>query len=340
MKKNHIKYILIPIFAIVIIILIWLMQTHLFNKKNQTHQWIEKQVSNNSEYSDLPATIPYWKDRPISQQYNEANYNNEKYSSRNTKISNDKIKENLETTTLIGKDTDTNTEHEKKAELYSIKDISEKCAIAIKFENDNDYYVYVNSYYKPTTLEEFIQDLNLKEITSFGTIEYNYWEGKESDNPEYTNVEFYDVKNDIIWKMLFNDTSLENIYSDADPGNYVSERFASKINISVDIPILGYENISVSLTDKGYLLTNILDTGKAFYIGEEKVQKFLNYIIDKYDGYKIVNTDQNEQETPKGNETIVMYDNTTGSTTNVTINNSNDNSTSPYEDLPSYNPSN
>lgn len=181
----------------------------------------------------------------------------------------------------------------------------------MKFEEDNDYYVYVNSYYKPKTLGEFMNDLNLKEITSFGTIYYNYW---DEDAEENINIEFYDVDNEIIWQKLFNNLNLENIYSDNDTAKYTSERFSQSISISVDIPLLGYKNISVSLTDKGYLLTNILDTGKGFYIGEDKVQEFLNYIKENYDGYKIVYVDENnliDEESNDSEEKIIMTENKT-----------------------------
>ena len=113
--------------------------------------------------------------------------------------------------------------------------------------------------------------------------------------------------------------NLKNIYSDNDTGKYTSERFSQSISISVDIPLLGYKNISVSLTDKGYMLTNILDTGKGFYIGEDKVKEFLEYIKENYDGYKIVYVDENGREiTDKNTETenniveekIMMTENT------------------------------
>jgi len=184
-----------------------------------------------------------------------------------------------------------------QGDVYSIKNISTKCAIAIKFEEDDNYYVYVNYSYKPKNLGEFIGDLNLNNIIQFGTIYYNYWD----ENLEYKNIEFYDVDNKLILEMLFDNMNLENIYNDAEKG-YMSERYADKIDISVNIPLLGYKNIGMSLTDKGYLLTNILDTGKGFYIGEDKVQEFVNVIKKNYTGYQIIhvfgeNTEQTVNET-------------------------------------------
>lgn len=296
MKDLKLKYILAPI-CIVFIAVIGLYKSGIFTSKpdiiiSKKDDWIIKEVQVDEEKitDGETAIVPKWDEMSISQQFNEVEYNNSRYSSRITKISNSNILRNIGNATLTGYDTYTETTYNKNAELYSIKDIEEKCAIAIKFEGDTDYYVYVNSYYRPTTLGEFMKDLSLEEITSFGTISYNYW---DEDLQEYINVEFYDVDNKIIWQKLFNNKNLENIYSDDDTAKYTSERFSQSITISVDIPLLGYKNISVSLTDKGYLLTNILDTGKGFYIGEDKVQEFLDYIKDNYDGYKIVYVDEN-----------------------------------------------
>ena len=265
--------------------------------------WIIKEVQVDKSTIDTGmAVVPKWNEMSISQQFNEVEYNNSRYSSRITKISNNNILKNIGNATLIGYDTYSKTTYNRKAELYSIKDVVDKCAIALKFEGDTDYYVYVNTYYRPTTLGEFMKDLNLEETISFGTIFYNYW---DEDSKENINVEFYDVDNKAILQKLFNNKNLENIYSDNDTAKYTSERFRQSISISVDIPLLGYKNI--------------LDTGKGFYIGQDKVQQFLDYIKDNYDGYQIVYVDENvkgikeeEVETEKNivEEKIMMTENT------------------------------
>lgn len=330
MKKLELKYIL-ALICVIVIAVIGIYKSDMFNSNpdidiSKKDSWIIKEVKlDKSSIDESIVTVPKWNEMSISQQYYEVEYNNNKYSSRITKISNDNILKNIGNATLTGYDTYTETTYSKRGELYSIKDLSEKCAIAVKFEGYNDYYVYVNSYYKPKTLGEFMNDLDLKEITSFGTIYYNYW---DKDAEENTNIEFYDVDNEIIWQKLFNNINLENIYSDNNTSQYTSERFTQSISISVDIPLLGYKNISVSLTDKGYLLTNILDTGKGFYIGEDKVQEFLDYIKENYDGYKIVYVDENDiidKEVNDSEEDIIMTENKTKDNTVVDVVTTNEN---------------
>lgn len=334
MKNFKLKYILVPV-CVIFITIIGLYKGGLFTSKPEIailkkDNWIIKEVQIDKNNNPSIAIVPKWDEMSISQKFMEVTYNQNQYSSRITKISNDNIERNIGTAILTGYDTYTDTYHRKKGELYTIKNIAEKCAIAVKFEENSDYYVYVNSYYKPTTLGEFIENLNLKEITSFGTIYYNYWDKNSNGDMEYNNIEFYNVDNKIIWQKLFDNLNLENIYSDNDTAKYTSERFSQSISISVDIPLLGYKNISISLTDKGYLLTNILDTGKGFYIGEDKVQEFLNYIKENYDGYKIVYVDENgnditDEENNIVEDKMIMMENKTINTTIVDVNTTKEN---------------
>ena len=49
-----------------------------------------------------------------------------------------------------------------------------------------------------------------------------------------------------------------------------------------------YENISISIREEGYIITNILSTGKMFRVGEENTKAFVDYVLDECDGYEIV----------------------------------------------------
>ena len=326
MKNFKFKYALAPI-CVIIIAVIGFYNSDMFTTKpditiSKKNDWIIKEVKvDKNSIEDSMAIVPKWDEMSISQQFIEVEYNNSKYTSRMTKISSDNILRNIGSSILTGYDTYTKTTYSKEGKLYSIKELSEECVIAVKFEEEPDYYVYVNSHYKPTTLGEFMNDLRLKENTSFGTIHYNYWEENAEGNKEYKHIEFYNVDNSMIWQMLFDNRNLENIYSDNDIGKYSSEKFSQNISIGVNIKLLGYENISVSLTDKGYLLTNILDTGKGFYIGEDKVEEFLNYIKENYDGYEIVYIDENSTnvENNEEKENIIMMENKIETTTAIDI---------------------
>lgn len=246
------------------------------DKKAEGHNWIIKEVVMSREdyykTTDALGTIPKWEDLTIAQQFSSVKHNGNNYDTRKTNISEEMIGEKIGNVISTGYDEYTKTTYTHNADCYMVKNFSEKCIIAIQYEGTNEYYVAINAYYRPSTLENFMEDLKLKEIVSFGTIDYDYWDTDSEGNKHYESIEFPNVNNDIIWQMLFDDTTVENVHSD--------EIYHSTImSISVDISLLGYKNISVSLSEDGYLVTNILETGKTFYIGEEKVENFVNYII-------------------------------------------------------------
>ena len=73
--------------------------------------------------------------------------------------------------------------------------------------------------------------------------------------------------------MLLSDYSLTN--TSLTNNNYKNPL----MSISSDIEALGIENVSLAVNDEGYIQTNILGTAKTFYIGEEKVNNFIDYFI-------------------------------------------------------------
>ena len=138
---------------------------------------------------------------------------------------------------------------------------------------------------------------------------------------------------------MFDDVSLENVYNDKDLNKYIPEYINREITIDVDNSVLGNNYEGISLTDNGYLLTNILGSQKAFYIGKEKIDRFLDYIIENYDGYEIVyvNKEENntiDEESNLKDDKIVMTENTVNGYVTKEIETdkmtSNENKTEPY----------
>lgn len=295
MKRFKIKYVLASV-CVIIIAVIGISKMNLFNSSKEIgdYKWKVKEVYLDENSEEELAIAKRWDELTITEKFYSVEYLNSTYdTSRHTKIPSEMIGKKLGTATLTGYDENEEINHTINATIFEVNKFPKECVIAVQFEGQSDYYVYINTYYKPKTLRDFMEDLNLKDIVTFGTVYYNYWDEKSEKN---FNIEFYDVDDEIILKKLFDNLDLENVYSDNDIAKYTSEKFAQSIGISVDIPVLGYNNISVSLTDKGYLITNIFETGKAFYIGEEKVQEFIEYVINNYEGYRIVYVDKDGNE--------------------------------------------
>lgn len=338
-KRKYFKYALAPICVSILVILgiyNYLLTNGITpqinqniqdiqNTENKEKEWLIEKIDINEETHSQMAIIKHWEDRTITEKYVEATFIKNKYFSRQLIIEQNRIEKLIGTANLKGHDVYTQKDYETKGNVYSINEINNECAIAIQFENDSNYYVYVNSYYRPETLKQFMNDLDLKKNAFFGLIYYNYWEENSNGEKEYSRIKFLKVDNETIWNMLFDNLELENVY--ADDAKFLAH-YDYEIMVTVNVPLLGYNNISIQLTDKGYMITNILDTGKAFYIGEDKVKAFLEYLKNNYDGYKLVypevyNTVPQATEAGTKNDQIVMYDNTTKTTTtyNVTTNN-------------------
>lgn len=232
---------------------------------------------------EMIVIIKPWDELTITEQYSELKFGEVMYSGRNKQVAVDMLLDELGQYTAYGFDDINQTKHTKNATVYSVKNISSDCVVAVKPDGVEEYYIYTNAHYKPKTLGDFIDDLNLREIISFGNASYNY--SKIIDDTYISEkVQFINVGDKVIWEKLLNDTKLKNIHSD--------EEFygPSIISIRVDIELLGYENIGLWITEDGYMQTNILDTGKTFFIGKEKVAEITNYLLDNCDGERYVYT--------------------------------------------------
>lgn len=304
MKSFRITFVFIAIFLIIIAII---GIDKIINKKQEEERWLVKEVHVDGNDIEIAiGSVPTWEYRSITEKFSSLEFLENNYNTRNTKIEKSFIEENLGTAILKGYDTYSEKEHSIDATIYSVKDFPEECVIAIQFENDANYYVYINAYYRPENLGQFIEDLNLKETVNFGSVWYEYSYRDEQDNYHHENIEFPDVTDEIIWQMLFDNLTASNVHNDFE----VHDRI---MNISINMPLFGYENISVSICEDGYITTNIFDTGKTFYIGKDKVEAFVNYVLENYQGYKIVyiyeNVDEIVDKEDNTVEEIIMVEN-------------------------------
>ena len=210
--------------------------------------------------------VQFWDDKTIVQKYPSFTYSNIRYTIFSTQIKdgiNTKYVGN-KVDDIIVDGIDVYNKDEKysiNAEIYEIKNVYKECAYAIKFEGDKEYYSYLNTTYEFETLGDFIEKLNLEEYLQFGTATYK------------NNIVYKDFDDSIVWDMLLSDYSLTN--TSLTNNNYKNPL----MSISTNIEALGIKNVSFAVNDEGYIQTNILGTAKTFYIGEEKVNNFIDYVI-------------------------------------------------------------
>ncbi|MGN1452110.1 MAG: hypothetical protein ACI4XQ_08410, partial [Eubacteriales bacterium] len=185
---------------------------------------------------------------------------------------------------LEGYDICTDAGYTAKAKVYALAGISSDCAVSLEFEDVDGKFVYVNSSYKPETLGDFIDDLNLEANLSAGKAYYKWIKPDGS----FSTVRFDDFDDEIIWEMLLYDRSAASC---GDTG--VS---TAVLSVSIDHALLGYENITLSVTEDGYIWTNLLDSAKSFFLGTEKTEAFVEWVLENADGVEIVTVYDREEE--------------------------------------------
>ncbi len=214
------------------------------------------------------AFIAQWADRTTGEKYTSLMLNGAEYSTMNTVISEDYIGSFVTDSAVTGYDIYSDKTYSVASEAYSIKNISADCAVAVKIGDENAYYVYVNVWYEPDTLGDFITDLDLKNTVVFRKAYIDKYEYTKLTT-EHTQRVYADFDDSAIWDMLADVSEAENTEY-----NQPYDR----ISVETDLPVLGYKNISFAVTPDGYIITNILNTQKCFFIGTQKYEAFAEYL--------------------------------------------------------------
>lgn len=272
---------------------------------SEGRRWPVKIIENNPLDGAVPAsasaegTPPPWEEMEIYDQYSAFIFDGRLYRANGpATIDPEKLEgEPVELTAFsygggqTPEDIDYTPEHQIAALVSHIRGVSGECAVAVQYEGTEEWYPARdrNSWgYKPQTLGQFIDDLNLRENLTFGTIDYTYW-----PDGEYANVRFDSVDSEKIWELLLSHTEAENVCRNLNSGDFYTlfdpgEEPGTILEISVSIPILGEENLALEVREDGYLWTNLMGmTEKAFLIGEEDTQAFVDYVLNECEGYEI-----------------------------------------------------
>ncbi len=233
-----------------------------------------------------------------------------KYISTHKAIKNDSIVEAIETSFDLRQlsVSDELISNYDEARLYKIKDIDLDLAVALDFIDMSDFYrkneknkdsinfnvekwnyiqsykptdlyVYINEDYKPKTLYQLGFETNLKQYGSYGSAYYYTDSGK--------TIEFQGLDKQKVWDILFATGEKCTLVEDPDK-LLLNGEFKKKLDISTNIPALGCENKSISVSENGYLFTNILNKALIFNIGEEKAKNIIDYVKNNCKGYELV----------------------------------------------------
>lgn len=198
-------------------------------------------------------TIPKWDERTLPTQFMEFDLKGIGYNTKDHIIEGSYIGGFLGTVTMEGQDVYEDKIHSINAEVFSINGISNNCAVAVKFNGYDNYYVYINRDYSPATLGELVDSLKLSDTISFGAL--------TPDDRTFVN----DYDRTVLKEFLNEYRNCATLF------DYTGHR--KLFSVSANVDMLGISNKSFAVTEDGYITTNIMDRGYAFYIGEYKARE-------------------------------------------------------------------
>ena len=236
-----------------------------------------------ADYSE----IPRWEEQEIYRQYGTIPLNGTTYHAQKTVVPKEQVEKELVPVTAEGWDVYAEEAGEDAnrycgAVLYKISGLWEGCAVAVQYEGTEAYYSAVNDSYRPETLGQFLEDLDLKRNLVVNFAGYHM---EKPISGQWAEIRFENIGKEKVMEMLLSAPEAKNVFSDSEWDDL------PLISLSVSVPILGCENLSLGVYENGYLITNLLDTGKKFYIGEENTKAFLRYVFRECQGYEIAYVD-------------------------------------------------
>lgn len=226
-----------------------------------------------SSYNEISRVIP-WEELSIAEQYTTLTIEGQEYTTRRTEISQKQLGLPLGEETVTGWDPVTFEEHSTLAKIYTLKDINLACGVAVEFSQEpGRYWVYGALDYHPESLGELMENMDLERQMTFGILRYE----EKLPLGQTRTVEVECPDNDLIWDLLQQQADAPAI---TNYDQWILRRGGQDgaMEFSVDLPLFGVENLSMAFTEDGWLTTNLLGHGTAFYLGEARMGEMLEQV--------------------------------------------------------------
>lgn len=207
------------------------------------------------------------------------------------------VGEKLEEVTVTGYDVYEDETHRVGAAVYAIRNADLACAVCVKYENSDGYYVFFNAEAKFATLGEFSGGFGLEEYLVFrNSFSDSYWKGGRIEEGLY-KADYYRLSDlSMVYGRLFSDPNAPCIEMENRDYIQIIEKSENSIGISVDCLSTGQKSIGIQVYDNGYLITNIGASGKVFEIGAERAKAFIDYVRENGEIYATATYDPFEYE--------------------------------------------
>ena len=236
-----------------------------------------------SGMTDGLAQMGEWEELDLPDKYPDLLIGENLFTTTHHTIPKEKVSEFLFQTTLTGYDTADPTYYKDKenarqetidADVYAVQGIGRDYLVAVQYKGADGFYTYFPHSYTPQTLGEFAVNLNLRENLQIKSIAYV----SGNQEQQYTIT---DAKP--LWDIIFANSSAA-YYDPNDTDIFNAFHACDKLTIEVSMELAGEPDASISVSENGYLFTNLYQSGKLFYIGEESAAAVMQYLLDSSQG--------------------------------------------------------
>lgn len=225
------------------------------------------------EYKDSLAKVTPWEQLSSNYKFNVVEVINNTYYYGESVLNNN-ILDKLLSEEEIKSYNEEVGEYKSNCKIYSLKKINENYAIAIQFDKENDYYLYINNNYEINTLNDLIETIDFKDNSNINTISYNYFDEEDSKVKSKSSLQ---KEIDDLYECILNKNL--NLPIENSQQNIYNEYFKYEVTIDINMTNLN-QNILLKMTDSGYIIFYICGFQYTFYIGEKDVVDFIDYFFD------------------------------------------------------------
>lgn len=223
-----------------------------------------------------------WDEKENNEKYIQISFNGKTYLSTGMKAEQTEIGNQLGTATAEGSDIYTDKSYETECEVYSAGGFGSEFLVAVKFGSDGNFYPYKAENYFPSDLASFCDTLNFFENIRF---DRDVILLSDSDAGA-SQIRLYDGETLInaACELLKNNGSAKAL-------EYASENMPADgvrvLEFGVSSPLLSRYSLFLSVSEDGYIMTNLVDVGVSFFVGKDTVKPLFE-AAEKSGGEKYV----------------------------------------------------
>jgi hypothetical protein len=236
--------------------------------------WVDTRERNgNNTLSQEKGIVWPWNCRAVYNQYTQLFYNGNEYSARSSyyggEVYANQIGDKLAEVECKGFDMIREGAYSIGCSIYRINGVDSDVIVAVKYDGFDGYYAFINESRKaPATLEALINRLNLTENIKLNSFYYS-----ETPLGEEKNYYLNNETSEELWNIIKKYANAKLI--DSKTFDYSKK----KLSFAVSSNTLGVYNLSFSLSEDGFLFTNIENYGYCYAIGEGAVNEIFSLAL-------------------------------------------------------------